>query len=81
MGMLLKELVWNLRIKKERKLQMEQKFIQHGDNIITITGNTRCTNADCPYINYVGECTGDIENCEYRQQRNDAFLNYTFDGI
>ena len=35
--------------------RMEQNFIQHGDNIITITGNTRCTNADCPYINCVGE--------------------------
>lgn len=60
---------------------MEQRFIQHGDNIVTITGNTHCTNADCPYINEVGDCPGDIENCEYRQQRNDAFTNYTFDGL
>jgi hypothetical protein len=59
----------------------EQNFIQHGDNIITIIGNVRCTNADCPYINYVGDCPGDIENCEYKKQRNDAFINYTFDGI
>lgn len=51
---------------------MEQNYIQHGDDIITITGNTRCTNRDCP---------GNIENCEYRQQRNDAFVNYTFDGL
>ena len=61
--------------------RMEQNFIKHGDNIVTITGNTRCTNADCPYINYVGECPGDIENCEYRQLRSDAFINYTFDGL
>lgn len=55
---------------------MEQSFIKHGDNIITINGN-----GDCPYINEVGDCPGNIENCEYRQQRNDAFLNYTFDGL
>lgn len=60
---------------------MEQKFIKHGDNIVTITGDVRCTNTDCPYINCVGCCTGDIENCEYSQQRNDAFINYTFDGL
>lgn len=36
---------------------MEQRFIQHGDNIVTITGNTRCTNGDCPYIKYVGDCS------------------------
>ena len=60
---------------------MEQSFIKHGDNIITITGNTRCTNGDCPYINEVEDCPGNIENCEYRQQRNDAFINYTFDGL
>lgn len=51
---------------------MEQNFIRHGDNIVTISGNTCCINGDCP---------GNIENCEYRQQSNDAFLNYTFDGI
>lgn len=60
---------------------MEQNFIRPGDNIITITGSIRCTNGDCPYINEVGDCPGDIENCEYRQQSNDAFLGYTFDGI
>lgn len=60
---------------------MEQRFIQHGDDIVVITGNARCTNADCPYINKVGDCLGNIENCEYRQQRNDAFTNYTFDGL
>lgn len=60
---------------------MEQQFIRHGDNIITVTGNTRCTNGDCPYINEVGDCIGNIEGCEYRQQRSDAFLGYTFDGI
>lgn len=60
---------------------MEQNFIKHGDDIVTITGNTRCTNADCTYISYVGCCTGDIANCEYRQHNNDAFLHYTFDGI
>ena len=60
---------------------MEQNFIKHGDDIVTITGNTSCTNGDCPYIKYVGDCPGDIENCEYRQQRNDAFVNYTFDGL
>ena len=60
---------------------MEQSFIKHGDNIITITGNVRCTNGDCPYIKYVGDCPGNIENCEYRQQRNDAFLNYTFGDL
>lgn len=80
MGMLLKGLVY-IFFDEGEKIQMEQNFIQHGDNIITITGNTSCTNADCPYINCVGDCTGDIENCEYRQQRNDAFINYTFDGI
>lgn len=56
---------------------MEQNFIQHGDDIVTITGNARCTNGDCPYINEVGDCLGNIENCEYRQQKNDAFFNYT----
>ena len=60
---------------------MDQRFIQHGDDFITITGNARCTNGDCPYIKYVGDCSGDIENCEYRKQRNDAFLNYTFDSL
>ncbi len=60
---------------------MEQSFIKHGDDIVTITGDIRCTNRECPYINYVGCCTSNNENCEYRQQRNDAFLNYTFDGI
>lgn len=66
---------------KRRKIQMEQNFIQHGDNIVTITGHIRCTNGDCPYIKEIGDCPGDIENCEYRQQRNDAFIGYTFDGI
>ena len=60
---------------------MDQNFIQHGDDFVVITGNTRCTNGDCPYITEVGECLGNIENCEYRQPRNDAFLNYTFDGL
>ena len=60
---------------------MEELFIKHGDNIVTITGNVRCANADCPYINEIGDCLGDIENCEYRQHNNDAFLGYTFDGI
>lgn len=64
---------------------MKQNFIRHGDNIVTMSGNSRCTNADCPYINEVinevGDCLGNIENCEYRQQSNDAFLGYTFDGI
>ena len=60
---------------------MEQRFIQHGDNIVTITGNAHCTNGDCPYISEIGDCPGNIENCEYRQQRNDAFLGYMFDGI
>lgn len=74
--------VWVSHLYKKEKLElMEQRFIQHGDNIVTITGNTRCTNGDCPYIKYVGDCPGNIENCEYRQQRNDAFLGYTFDGI
>ena len=57
------------------------KIYSTGDDFIVITGNTRCTNGDCPYIKEVGDCTGDIENCEYRQQRNDAFVNYTFDGL
>ena len=60
---------------------MEQNFIRHGDDFVVITGNDRCTNGDCPYIKYVGDCPGNIENCEYRQQRNDAFINYTFDGL
>ena len=60
---------------------MEQNIIRHGDNIVTITGNTRCINGDCPYINEVGDCLSNIENCEYRQESNDAFLGYTFDGI
>ena len=60
---------------------MEEQFIKHGDNIVTIAGKTRCTNGDCPYLNYVGNCPGNIENCEYAKQNNDAFLNYTFDGI
>lgn len=60
---------------------MEQNFIKHGDDIITIIGDIRCTNGNCPYINEVGDCIGDVENCEYRQQRNDAFINYTFDGL
>ena len=68
--------------KKEKlKLNMEQRFIQHRDNIITITGTVRCTNADCPYIKEIGDCPGNIENCEYRQQRNDAFINYMFDSL
>lgn len=66
---------------KGNNYNMEQNFIQHGNDIVTIAGNTHCTNGDCPYIKYVGGCPGNIENCEYRQQRNDAFLNYTFDGI
>ena len=53
---------------------MEERFIQHDDDFVVITGNTRCTNGDCPYINEVGDCPCNIENCEYRQQRNDAFL-------
>ena len=57
------------------------KFYKHGDDVVTITGNARCTNGDCPYINEVGDCPGNIENCEYRQQSNDAFIHYTFDGI
>lgn len=69
-----------LQVEKEN-LQMEQNFIRHGDDVTTITGNIRCTNAGCPYINEVGDCLGNIEDCEYKQQRNDAFLNYTFDGI
>jgi hypothetical protein len=60
---------------------MEQRFIQHGDNIVTITGNARCTNDDCPYIKEIGDCPGNIVNCEYKQQRNDAFLGYMFDGL
>ena len=60
---------------------MEQRFIQHGDDFVVIMGNTRCTNGECPYIKYVGDGPGNIENCEYRQQRNDAFINYTFDGL
>lgn len=67
--------------KKEKLELMEQRFIQHGDNIVTITGNASCTNGDCQYIKYVGDCPGDIDNCEYRQQSNDAFINYTFDGV
>lgn len=67
--------------KKEKLELMEEQFITHADNIVTVVGNIRCTNADCPYINYVGCCTGNIENCEYKKQKNDAFLNYTFDGI
>lgn len=60
---------------------MEQNFMKHGDDIITIIGDIRCTNGNCPYINEVGDCIGNIENCEYRKQRNDAFVNYTFDGL
>lgn len=60
---------------------MEQNFMKHGDDIITIIGDIRCTNGNCPYINEVGDCIGNIENCEYRKQRNDAFINYTFDGL
>lgn len=60
---------------------MENNFIKHGDDIVTITGSIRCTNADCPYISHTGCCTGNIENCEYRQQKNDAVFNYRFDGI
>lgn len=60
---------------------MEKRFIRYGDNIVTINGNNRCTYGDCPYLNYVGDCPGDIENCEYAKQNNDAFLNYTFDGF
>lgn len=60
---------------------MEQNFIQHGDDFITINGNVRCTNGDCLYIKYVGDCPCDIENCEYRQQSNDAFIGYTFDCL
>ena len=60
---------------------MEERFIKHGDDVVVITGNVRCTNGDCPYINEVGDCIGNIENCEYRPQRNDAFLHYTFEGI
>lgn len=56
-------------------------FPTYGDDIVTITVNTSCTNANCPYIKEVGDCPGNIDNCEYRQQRNDAFINYTFDGI
>lgn len=59
---------------------MDQNFIRHVDDFVVITGNTCCTNANCPYIE-VGDCIGDIENCEYRQQRNDSFINYTFDGL
>lgn len=43
---------------------MEQRFIQYGDNIITITGNARCTNGDCPYITEVGECIVNIDTKE-----------------
>ena len=60
---------------------MEQNFIRHGDDFITINGNARCTNDDCPYIKYVGDCPGNIDNCEYRKQSNDAFIGYTFDGL
>lgn len=68
-------------MEKEKLELMEQRFIRHGDDIVTITGNIRCTNGDCPYINEVGDCSDDIENCEYRQRSNDAFIHYTFDGI
>ena len=60
---------------------MGERFIRHGDNIVTITGNTCCTYGDCPYLNYVGDCQVNIENCEYAKQNNDAFLCYTFDGL
>ena len=60
---------------------MEEQFIKHGDDIATVTGNVRCTKGDCPYLNYVEDCLGNIENCEYAQQNNDAFLSYTFDGL
>lgn len=72
---------WGKIHTKEKLELMEQRFIRHGEDIITITGNARCTNADCLYIKEVGCCTGNIENCEYRQQRIDAFLGYTFDGL
>ena len=39
---------------------MEQNFIKHGDNIVAITGNARCTSGDCPYIKEAGDCKGDI---------------------
>lgn len=60
---------------------MEQRFIQHGDDFVVITGKAHCTNANCPYIKEVGDCPGNIDNCEYRQQSNDAFINYTFDSL
>lgn len=60
---------------------MEQNFIRHRDDFVVINGNARCTKSDCPYIKYAGDCPGNIENCEYRQQENDAFFNYTFDGL
>ena len=41
---------------------MKQSFIRHGDDFVVINGNARCTNGDCPYIKYVGDCPGDIEN-------------------
>ena len=62
---------WKNR-KGEIRIINGTKIIQHGDDFITINGNVRCTNGDCP---------GNIENCEYRKQRNDAFIGYTFDGI
>ena len=71
---------WKNR-KGEIRIINGTKIIQHGDDFITINGNVRCTNGDCPYINEVGDCPGNIENCEYRQQRNDAFLNYAFDWL
>lgn len=37
---------------------MEQNFIQYGDDFVVITGKARCTNGDCPYIKYVGDCPG-----------------------
>ena len=57
---------------------MEQRFIQHGDNIITITGNAHYTNGDCPYIDDMGSCRNVNAKWEYEKQRYDALLHYGF---
>ena len=57
---------------------MDQNFIQHGDDFITITGNARCTNGDCPYIDDIGICRNINVKCEYEKQRYDALLHYGF---
>ena len=32
-------------------------------------------------VEFLNDSPGNIENCEYRQQRNDELLNYTFDSL